>query len=177
MRRIRALTLAMVAATGVTAATPVTALTTYVNFSFTAGGTAAKGVYALDCSIGGGVCAIVAPSGTFGATPISLASPPYPQGAPTPDDLVTIPGYEPTANGADFWPAPVGGPDDWRIWKAIGDQLTLEHDYSTYVQQYLVTDYTTGVPEPASWAMILVGFGALGAMRRFSRRKASVRAA
>jgi hypothetical protein len=171
MTRFRGLVLGMVAAAGVAAATPSAALT-YVHFSFDAGATPVQGVYTLDCPSGGGSCAILALDGTFGATPISLATPPYPPGATTRDNLLTVPGFQPTANGFDFWPDPVVGPDDWRLWKAIGEGLELERDYATYVQQYLVTDYTTSIPEPGVWAMMLIGVAGLGAALR--RRRAPV---
>jgi hypothetical protein len=53
---------------------------------------------------------------------------------------------DPTANGADWNP---------------GDPGVLS-----------VQDPPSGVPEPASWAMMLVGFGGVGAMLRGARKQA-----
>jgi PEP-CTERM motif len=39
---------------------------------------------------------------------------------------------------------------------------------------FLVSNVTTGVPEPASWAVMLLGFGAVGAIARSRRRVAAV---
>jgi hypothetical protein len=39
------------------------------------------------------------------------------------------------------------------------------------------TNFEAGVPEPATWAMMLVGFGGLGAVLRRSRRKATLASA
>jgi hypothetical protein len=44
---------------------------------------------------------------------------------------------------------------------------------SGYLDNVLVQTFTTGVPEPAAWAMMLAGFGGIGAAMR-SRRKSAV---
>ena len=148
------------------AASPVAAVT-YVHFAFTAGGTPVHGTYTLDCPPGSGPCAVVALTGTFGATPITLASPPSPTASPAPDDLVNRPAYTPTANGVDFWPVPTLGPDDWKIWESIAREIQMED----YVHQFVITDYVAYVPEPATWTMMLVGVFAAGAALR--RRRAA----
>jgi hypothetical protein len=42
-------------------------------------------------------------------------------------------------------------------------------DYATQISGY----FTAGVPEPATWAMMILGFGAVGAMARSRRRLAA----
>jgi len=42
---------------------------------------------------------------------------------------------------------------------------------SGYIDNVLVQTFSPGVPEPATWAMMLVGFGGIGAAMRSSRRK------
>jgi hypothetical protein len=59
-----------------------------------------------------------------------------------------------------------------------GSILTIHEDNSAdqlthYAQIFLVTDTITisAVPEPATWAMLLTGFGGIGLMMRRARRK------
>ena len=46
-----------------------------------------------------------------------------------------------------------------------------------YVRVYDTASLTSGVPEPASWAMMIIGFGAVGSMVRTSRRRNTCSAA
>jgi hypothetical protein len=59
------------------------------------------------------------------------------------------------------------------IYNAANDVLfTGELDGSNAGGGPTTVDFATGVPEPATWAMMLVGFGGLGAVMRGARRKA-----
>jgi hypothetical protein len=56
------------------------------------------------------------------------------------------------------------------------------YDYTTYAQsntadiQARISMVTSAVPEPSTWAMMIVGFGAAGAMVRSSRRRGALAA-
>ena len=180
MARLKGLIVSVVA--GLAAATSAAAATT-VNFSFTAGATLVHGVYTLDCPPGAGPCTILALDGMFGATPISRnpdTEPPTPPDPPPPpvrplepDNLLTRPNYRPTSGGFDFW----GGGIAYHGFLRKEDQdrfllLLYDDELQERYSEYTVTDYSASVPEPATWAMMIVGFGAAGSMIR--RRKAVV---
>ena len=176
MIRFRRTILGLLLAAGAAVATPSAAFT-YVHFSFNAGATPVLGVFTLDCPAGAGPCAIVAISGMFGATAIALAQPPYAANETPPDNLLTRPDYQPTGNGGDFWPDIQPSEETWKFWKQHGEQLAIEQyekDQVAFVQEYLVTDYRTYVPEPQTWTLMLAGFFGLGAALR--RRRAAQRA-
>jgi hypothetical protein len=60
--------------------------------------------------------------------------------------------------------------------------LSTCYDYTTYAQsntadiQAKISMVTSAVPEPSTWAMMIVGFGAAGAMVRSSRRRGALAA-
>jgi len=161
----------------VATATPALALTK-VNFSFTAEGTPVRGVFTLDCSPGAGSCTILALDGTFGATPVSKnpdTKPPEPPTPPPviPDDLLTLPDYAPTNGGFDFWSS---GPIYLFLRKEDEDRFLLmlyDAELDERYREYTVTDYQTSVPEPAAWALMLLGFAGVGAAMRTARRSGS----
>jgi hypothetical protein len=77
----------------------------------------------------------------------------------------TSPYLLPVAGGFDLSLALRGG-NTWRLENpAAGNALKAVNVYATGSFD------AGGVPEPASWALMLVGFGGLGAMLRGSRRK------
>lgn len=45
---------------------------------------------------------------------------------------------------------------------------------SVYRAQNFALSFTDGVPEPATWAMMLLGFGAAGGMMRYRRRRTTL---
>lgn len=49
--------------------------------------------------------------------------------------------------------------------------------FADYVKVYDTANFTSAVPEPASWAMMIVGFGAVGSLVRASRRRSALSAA
>ncbi|MGL4540970.1 MAG: PEPxxWA-CTERM sorting domain-containing protein [Polymorphobacter sp.] len=167
----------------VLAAAPAGAVTKLVNFSFTAGGTAAKGVYTLNCASSVSNCAVTALTGSFGGNAITLAPPPPPGPPPPvkPDNEVTQPGYNPSENGVAF----NGNGDFWNVWFELtidgGKTWIVDYDPSDYEPvgpAIGIEDYTTSVPEPASWALLVAGFGMIGtAIRRRTQRTAAGRPA
>lgn len=170
MVRIRETIVGLLLALSAVAATPSTA-STFVKFSFNAGATPVKGVFTLDCPPGSGPCAIQSVTGVFGSTPITAPQPlpALPSGISQPDNLLTPPHHQPTANGADFWTGDI-------VFILTEDQvlqlqaLAIEEQQVTYLNEYLVTDYHAGVPEPAAWALTVAGLGLVGAALR--RRRA-----
>ena len=60
-----------------------------------------------------------------------------------------------------------GCPGNCSTFSAFADNLSLTTDTSTYGYDFGTAAVTGAVPEPATWAMLLVGFGGIGfAMRR-----------
>jgi hypothetical protein len=163
---------------GTLASAPASAAT-IVNFFFSAGGVQASGQLTLSCPPGSGPCDVTDISGTMGGKPITPAPNPPPPIPPatnppiSPDNQVTRPGYDPTQNGFDFF---------WNntlvmnLTREQAEQWAL-HSYDPTqgqsVQTVVVTDYKAGVPEPAAWATMLLGLGALGLILRTRRKLAA----
>ena len=62
-----------------------------------------------------------------------------------------------------------------------GSAVALPYNFSSNTDQFTVTSAsnlkfsaTAAVPEPATWAMMILGFGAIGAILRYRRRAAKV---
>jgi hypothetical protein len=156
------------------AATPANAVTKLVNYSFTAGGTAAKGVYTLDCASPVSNCAVTALTGTFGGHAITLAPPPPPGPPPPvkPDNEVTQPGYKPSENGVGFYHIDSFFDVFTELTLPDGKTWIVEYDpddYEPVGPAIGIEDYHASVPEPASWAMMIAGFGLMGAAQRGRR--------
>lgn len=83
-----------------------------------------------------------------------------------------------------------GGPNGgfWDVWvaheldfKATGASATITfstvglnaNGYDVGLDNVSLSAISGGVPEPATWAMMLVGFGGLGAVLRSAKRKLS----
>jgi hypothetical protein len=98
-------------------------------------------------------------SSIVGATPISVSA----FGA-TPADYA--PGASFTTETLDFTPSTANGSIDF-----IG--IPVANNSLSAIDNLTIS--TASVPEPATWAMMLVGFGGLGAAMR-ARRRAAVRA-
>ncbi|MBA4010251.1 MAG: hypothetical protein C0481_00155 [Phenylobacterium sp.] len=62
----------------------------------------------------------------------------------------------------------MGSGSDALVFTAYNDR------YNTFVDNVSVSTPLSPVPEPATWAMMIVGFGAAGAMIRTSRRRSVV---
>jgi hypothetical protein len=81
-----------------------------------------------------------------------------------------------TLNGVDFTPALTGDLDVWKLALTnitSGGQTLVVKGWSGGSSSYggqMTFVPTSAVPEPAAWAMMIVGFGAAGAMVR-NRRK------
>lgn len=189
MRTSNLLQLASIAALALVA-TPASAVTQLVNFSFSAAGTPAKGIMWLDCPSSGGNCTITALTGDFGGHAMSLNPPPPPPPPgtppgtpPRPDNEVTQPHHRPGEQGFtfnadnDFWMGEIildYPPDDPRHGKPWTWLQPVDSDYEPVGPTIDITDYESSVPEPATWAMLLTGFAMLGtAQRRRERLSAS----
>jgi hypothetical protein len=59
---------------------------------------------------------------------------------------------------------------------AFEDLVFPDSDYNYFDDTFVFTNVSTSVPEPASWALMLIGVGAIGAALRAPRRKASTAA-
>ncbi|UTP38049.1 PEPxxWA-CTERM sorting domain-containing protein [Phenylobacterium sp. LH3H17] len=73
-------------------------------------------------------------------------------------------------------PDPLGnGANKFILWATGGDTITsLDFTFTPGVQdirQIRVADGISPIPEPATWAMMIIGFGAAGAMLRSNRRR------
>jgi hypothetical protein len=82
-------------------------------------------------------------------------------------------------NGQDFW---TGDPVSRNIWEVNIATGKIDEQFSTTsASDQLfglsvfgeITNVTPGIPEPSTWAMMLLGFAALGFAFRRSRRKAA----
>jgi hypothetical protein len=56
------------------------------------------------------------------------------------------------------------------VWHSDGDGYSDNSDFSDFIQTFDLTRHSAA-PEPAGWALMLVGFGGLGAAIRTARRK------
>ena len=65
-----------------------------------------------------------------------------------------------------------------QVWLVSASMLTADRDDGFKLSSITVTAQTPAVPEPAAWAMLIVGFGAIGAsLRRRGVRQSGVLAA
>ena len=67
--------------------------------------------------------------------------------------------------------------DELVVWSVVGGGTGIQgaggwYRFHNYGDQFTWAEFTlSAVPEPATWAMMIVGFGAVGSMVRTSRRR------
>ena len=99
-----------------------------------------------------------------------------------PDNTVSFPGgsnpsqFLFVANGCDLAPA-CGNPLDRYItfdFSNLGGANVVEFRAFNENEDFHVLNFSGAVPEPSTWAMMLIGFAGLGFAFRHSRRKVSM---
>jgi hypothetical protein len=81
--------------------------------------------------------------------------------------------------GANYWLSADGVGDSWNGWNLTGAPGTILYPCCGTLSGGLgafdvIGDVPTGVPEPATWISVILGFGALGLAMRNRRRRATV---
>lgn len=153
----------------VTIDTTANTMTVSVTFAGLTAGTTASHIHAATASPFTGTAAVATQVPTFSGFPLGVTSGTY---GPTLFDLLSTSTYNPafiTANGGTAASAEAA------LLAAIGSGRAYLNIHTTAFPGGEIRGFLVAVPEPATWAMMLVGLGAVGAVMR--RRGLSIRAA
>jgi hypothetical protein len=170
--KMKALVLALAAGTAIGAIAPAHAADYIVEYTGTGGNTVKLLIQTTNSTLPGNGYAIVSVSGLInGSTNVTGIGPINLNGFLT--DNVFYPSADPTFTqfGVGF----LSPGFTYNLWgDAPGAYSFYAYNGSSYTIQSTGSVTVTAIPEPATWAMMLLGFGMVGAGVRYRRRSTKV---
>jgi len=161
----------LAAATALTVAAPAQAADFLFSFNSSFGN--ASGMFTTAGAASATPTLVTSMTGTLGGNAITLLAPgAYPSIAVN-DNLFSTTAPYFTFSGLSF----AAGGFNYNLYSQGSVQLcgrTAACGNATSFSNFTITDVTSPVPEPATWAMMLLGFGLVGYVLRTRRQRSSV---
>lgn len=142
-------------------------------FDISIGGSSGSGVFTTQGDASSGLTLIESLTGTFGGASMTLLAPgSYPLPLSTANDnLFTTAFPYFTFNGMSF----SASGTNYNIWNNNGALSACSTGRSCFQSaSFTASEVTAAVPEPGTWAMMLLGFGFVGGAMRSAKRRQKI---